>query len=601
VITSLIYFITALMALEYFGAARPPGFFARPVFSAAGTLLFILFTALVGYLRVRSLAGKAQAAFPHDIEKRKEIVHRWSVSFHLTIAAAYIGILWIFGWGYTVGRHWGLSGTVLLDEIAGLAPYGLLLIVYWSLAFVLQRKLSVQEWRYGEWIRFNANLTLVPAVPVFVFLAVFDLLYYLPYPLCLYVGTGTGVWDMLVVFLLLLLMGLFFPLFLVKLWRCSPLEPGPRRSLIEAVCRGRGLKYRDVVVWNVGEGKFLNAGIVGVIPRFRYVLFTRRLLSAMSDEELVAVLGHEIGHAKHHHILLNMIISFGFLAFLVVSSGVLGAGISLLFPGGGEALFFLAGVGLLVFYWRVVFGWISRRFERQADLYGVETAGGVDPMISALEKIAALSGHSRYTPNWTHYSIAQRVAFLESVRYDPAVASAFSADTRSFTRKLVAVAVLLFLAAVGFLGGGGQAPPPLQRWFADGRYAVLERYFLDRLERVTTDSERADVYNNIAWLYATSVDARFFRPYKALYYAKMAVSLTETGVNEESGPRMRERFANYLDTLAAAYSAVGDHYSAVYYAERAVAICPPQALSYGELVKNLYKYHAALRHHEITI
>src|SRR5262249_23742618 len=111
-------------------------------------------------------------------------------------------------------------------------------------------------------------------------------------------------------------------------------------------------------------------------------------------------------------------------------------------------------VALLGAYIFVVFGFLSRRCERQADLFGcrvisckrydclMHTAAtevvpgarglcptGIRTFISALEKVAYLNGISRDRPgwlqSWQHSTIARRVTFLQEVVLDPSLERRF--------------------------------------------------------------------------------------------------------------------------------------------------------------------------------
>jgi STE24 endopeptidase len=70
----------------------------------------------------------------------------------------------------------------------------------------------------------------------------------------------------------------------------------------------------------------------------------------------------------------------------------------------------------------VVFGFLSRRCERQADIFGCRTVS-VPVFVEALEKVARLNGISRDRPgwlmSWQHSTIARRVEFLEKMHVDP--------------------------------------------------------------------------------------------------------------------------------------------------------------------------------------
>src|SRR5437764_7265339 len=136
-----------------------------------------------------------------------------------------------------------------------------------------------------------------------------------------------------------------------------------------------------------------------------------------------------------------MLFYFGFLlASLVVVLGLWHAGKALLGQGPVFALLhehcgallawlsayeMLAVLPLLLLlgaYMFVVFGFLSRRCERQADIFGCRTVSCA-VFIEALEKVARLNGISRDRPgwlsSWQHSTIARRVEFIERMSLDP--------------------------------------------------------------------------------------------------------------------------------------------------------------------------------------
>jgi Zn-dependent protease with chaperone function len=109
---------------------------------------------------------------------------------------------------------------------------------------------------------------------------------------------------------------------------------------------------------------------------------------------------------------------------------------------------------LLLFatYMVVVFGYLSRRCERQADIYGCRSTAP-DVFIDALEKVALLNGIPRDKPgwlwSWQHGTIGQRIAFLERMKQDPAVEPRF--QRRLFLLKWGVVLVMAVVAAGVFM------------------------------------------------------------------------------------------------------------------------------------------------------
>jgi len=85
----------------------------------------------------------------------------------------------------------------------------------------------------------------------------------------------------------------------------NAMEPGLVRTHIEAFCRRQNLKYADILIWPLFEGQILTAGVMGLVRRFRYLLFTPALLQSLSVEEVDAVMAHEIGHVKRYHLQWN--------------------------------------------------------------------------------------------------------------------------------------------------------------------------------------------------------------------------------------------------------------------------------------------------------
>ncbi len=268
----------------------------------------------------------------------------------------------------------------------------------------------------------------------------------------------------------------------------KPLPPGVLRDRLFAIARRLDFRFSDVLLWNTRNG-MANALVVGIVPWVRYVVFTDRLIEEFPEEEVEAVFGHEIGHVKHHHMpyyfafLTGSMIALGLLAddFLLkplqeTVAPLLQAAeqapedetVQAAPPPKGEAptvsgptreqviegLTIFPVVGGLLVYVFAFFGFLSRRCERQADVYGCRVASCGDPacrdhadgrevasgagslcptgirtFIQALEKVADVNGISRDRPgflqSWQHSTIGRRVAFLQKMLDDPTVEPAF--------------------------------------------------------------------------------------------------------------------------------------------------------------------------------
>jgi STE24 endopeptidase len=262
------------------------------------------------------------------------------------------------------------------------------------------------------------------------------------------------------------------PFMLRRLWRTMPLDPGPLREKLTELCGRVGLRCREILVWK-SDGLMINAAVMGIIPGTRYVLLSDALLASMTPRQVEAVFGHEAGHVRHRH--MQHFLAFAFVGWLV--AGAATEVFSWWFNHTGrmtsDALALIQGIGLLITFviWIVGFGWLSRRFERQADLFGARCvtpsaadcqlpcsvhlggaerglesdrvcATGAAVFASALGKVAAMSGISHEEPSWRHASVGTRIRFLQSAAGDPNRALNFERLVRRVKATLVTLAVV---------------------------------------------------------------------------------------------------------------------------------------------------------------
>jgi Zn-dependent protease with chaperone function len=239
--------------------------------------------------------------------------------------------------------------------------------------------------------------------------------------------TTAAPWLQLAGAILILLLA---PLVIRMLWRTAPIEPGPIRNRLTALCERQGVRFRQILVWKT-HGMMINGAVLGFWAPIRYVLLTDALLESLPDDQVEAVMAHEVGHVRRRHmpwLLGSMIVGLGLstMAMTLVSVGVLSAMRAMGWRTGSagsalEVATLLVGVsaGLLVF------GWVSRRFERQADAFAVEHISGLtrrndpgpglvcqpdaaDAMAGALASVATLNHIPRRRWTWRHGSIAGR-------------------------------------------------------------------------------------------------------------------------------------------------------------------------------------------------
>ncbi|MFP4037367.1 MAG: M48 family metallopeptidase [Desulfobacteraceae bacterium] len=117
----------------------------------------------------------------------------------------------------------------------------------------------------------------------------------------------------------------FFALFLIVLmilmprvvqawWGCRPLPTTDKVRELESFLQSLGFRYRALLSWPLFGGHMLTAGIMGLIPRYRYIMVAEGLMDILSTEELKAVLAHEVGHAKYRHLMFYVLFLLGYMA-----------------------------------------------------------------------------------------------------------------------------------------------------------------------------------------------------------------------------------------------------------------------------------------------
>ncbi|MGB9617437.1 MAG: M48 family metallopeptidase, partial [Desulfomonilaceae bacterium] len=272
----------------------------------------------------------------------------------------------------------------------------------------------------------------------------------------------------------------FVPLMIKFIWRCKPIPKGHVRDLIEGFLRRSGLKYREILLWSLDGQRLCTAAVLGVIPSFRYILLTPCLIQNLTPEEIEAVLAHESAHVRRRHMLWYLVfIGIYSLIFyrlfdavwiwLVSQRPFLRAIFDLRdAPPGIVSLLSSLPPGLaLVLYFRFLMGYFMRNFEREADLAVFDAQGRPWHLINALEKLALISGGIRDQPSWHHYSIAQRVEFLQDVAQNPSLKTAFLKKLRQKKALFLLVASFLTLLP-GLL--------PVKSWEAIARRNLTQFY-----------------------------------------------------------------------------------------------------------------------------
>ncbi len=223
-------------------------------------------------------------------------------------------------------------------------------------------------------------------------------------------------------------MAMFYSKRIVPLFnKQTPLQEGSLRDKIQDFAEKVGFKLDNIYVIDGSKRSTkANAYFTGLGPKKRVVLYDT-LIDELTEEEIVAVLAHEVGHYKKRHTLRSMVVSviqmgvLFWLFSLCVNNAALSEAL-----GGDRAYFQLGLIAFAILYSPVnlILGigmnvW-SRSNEYEADAFAARYYEG-DNLVSGLKKISVKS-LSNLTPHplyeyiyYSHPSLLKRIDAIKRI------------------------------------------------------------------------------------------------------------------------------------------------------------------------------------------
>ena len=479
-----------------------------------------------------------------------------------------------------------------LEALLFLSLFVFYLAIVWACAHGAYKKLYRSDISKKSYVLSNITFS-IPILLPWVFLSgVADLIRTLPFQWPgRFLDTTEG--EVTYFLLFLFVVAVIGPAMIQKFWRCKPLEAGDHRKRIEKLCQKADLAYADILYWPIFGGKMITAGVMGLLRKFRYILVTPSLLRLLEPEEIDAVIAHEIGHVKRKHLLFYLLFFVGYMLLSYVTFDIILFGIIYAEPvywlinktGFDQttifsALFSLIIIFIFLIYFRFIFGFYMRNFERQADIYVYALFDSAKPLISTLEKIVTTSGQSADRPNWHHFSIKERIDYLQKCESN---SRWIGRHNRKVNKSIgIYLAGLLLIGIIGYQLNLGAIGEKLNQGFLEkvivrelqkspdsaNLYRVLGDLYYNRknYEGVIDAYEKAleirlddsHVLNNLAWFYATCEIESLRDPGRALQLSKLAVSI--------------EQSSHIYDTLAESYFANGMFREAIESGEQALKL-----------------------------
>ncbi|WP_074408608.1 M48 family metallopeptidase [Aquimarina megaterium] len=238
-------------------------------------------------------------------------------------------------------------------------------------------------------------------------------------------GSSFWVYAWTLVSIFTLAMNMFYAKLIVPIFnKQTPLEPGELRNTIEAYSKKVGFQLKDIFVIDGSKRSTkANAYFSGFGSEKRITLYDT-LINDLDNEEIVAVLAHEVGHYKKRHVIVNLFLSIALTGLtlwflsLFIANPLLSEALGVATPS-----FHIGLIAFGILYSPIseitglIMNIVSRAFEYQADNYAKETYNN-EALINSLKKLSK-NNLSNLTPHpamvfihYSHPTLLQRIKNL---------------------------------------------------------------------------------------------------------------------------------------------------------------------------------------------
>jgi STE24 endopeptidase len=358
--------------------------------------------------------------------RRYNRVKRWLDLGDFVLGLAFLGILLFTGWTAFL-RDWAYRAAFQNYTLAVLFYVLMLMVLAKVLSlgldyygFRLEQRYQLSNQRTRAWLWDEGKGFLVGFVVAGV---VAELLYFTirQFPEYWWL-TAWALFMCLFVVMAQVAPLVLFPIF----YKFEPLENEELKRRLTRLGESAGTRVRGIYKWHLSEkSKKANAALTG-LGATRRIILADTLLDNYSDDEIEAVLAHELGHHVHRHILKSIFVQAGIALFgFWAANYILHLAVERWHMF--ETLSDFANLPLLVLVSTVLsfllmpaLNAYSRFNERQADRYVFRSIPSIEPFISSMNKLAAQNLAERQPSKWvewffhSHPAIWRRIAAAQA-------------------------------------------------------------------------------------------------------------------------------------------------------------------------------------------
>jgi STE24 endopeptidase len=200
-----------------------------------------------------------------------------------------------------------------------------------------------------------------------------------------------------------------YPAFIAPLFnKFAPMQEGSLKGRIERLLAKCGFRSSGLFVMDGSKRSTHGNAYFTGFGKTKRIVFFDTLISRLNENEIEAVLAHELGHFKLHHVIRRMLWTFGaslvFLALLgyVKDKAWFYAGLGLGYPATNAMalVLFVLVVPVFTFLLQPLVAMYSRKHEFEADAYAAQFSSARE-LVNALVKLYK-DNASTLTPDPLH-------------------------------------------------------------------------------------------------------------------------------------------------------------------------------------------------------
>ncbi|MCD4658222.1 MAG: M48 family metalloprotease [Planctomycetes bacterium] len=317
------------------------------------------------------------------------------------------------------------------------------LLILFSL-YKIDRIARREDFSFIQYIDFNLRLLLIP-LPLMLLISIAEFVFSTIDGKSDFFGSlefSAPAVSTVLMLLPVVIIAICFPFLIRLILRAKIMPESPMKQELHEIAQKAKVKYRNILLWQTGELKIPNAMVVGFFSKVRYVFITDAILNNFTHEEIKGVFAHELGHANKGHLKIYFLslISFIFISFLILEPLSLRLGFFFNFSSSNILALreMFTAIGLISMFGFLI-GYISRRFERQADLFAANLIGN-NSFIDALYGIARIYGGGILSkPSITHGSLQSRINFLYAAEYNVKINDGFNRQMKILFSIFIAI------------------------------------------------------------------------------------------------------------------------------------------------------------------